>query len=125
MLVIRDAQMAALGLPGVNRYIEKTIRDIRALFPQDPRFLDDERVRDLIRAGIAAAKRYGIDGNREVSLFLFLICEFGADFDTQKDKAWMRDLLSAGNLDERAKMDLIYEKLRILSAAAEAGNGSR
>jgi hypothetical protein len=119
MLVIRDAQMAALGLPMLERFIVKTLRDIRELFPGDPRFREDAPVRALIRDGIAAARRYGIEGEREVSLLIFLMCEFGRDFDSQEDKSWMRALLAADNLGAPEKMSLIYERLRILTAAAE------
>jgi hypothetical protein len=122
MLVIRDAQLAVLGLSALEKYVTKTLHDIRELFPGDPRFQEDAPVRELIRDGIAASRRYDIEGDREVSFFIFLMCEFGRDFDAQQDKPWMRRLLSAGNLDAPAKMDLIYEKLRLLKGAAEGSD---
>jgi hypothetical protein len=116
MLVIRNAQMAALGRPMLERYVRKTLRDIRELFPGDPRFEEEAAVRALIGHGISSARRYGIEGEREVSLYIFLACEYGSDFDTQGDKPWIQSLLAAENLDASSKMDLIYERLRILAA---------
>lgn len=115
MLVIRDTQMAKLGQLQLERYVVKTLRDIRELFPGDPRFCEDAPLRAFIQSGIAAARRYGIGSEREVSLFIFLMCEYGRDFDSQPDKAWMRALLAADNLEAPEKMNLIYERLRILA----------
>lgn len=115
MLVIRNVQMAAFARPARERFIRKSIRDVAELFPEHPVCRDEAALREWIEHGIAAAARYGIQGEREVSLFLFLIFEFGRDFDRQPEREWMRALLNAGNLDGAAKLDLIYERLRILT----------
>ena len=113
MLTIRKEQMTLLAEHMREIYVQKTLKNLAKLFPEDPKAQDETAMRALIKEGIVKAAGYGITGERETSLFIFLMQEHGAGFEKQKDKRWMQRILLNEELEEEQKMDLLYKRLEI------------
>jgi hypothetical protein len=111
MLTIRHEQLAALGAPHRERFVQKILGDLAKLFPGDPRLGDEPALRAMIDDAIARAAAFEIDGPRELSLFIFLVHEYGAGFEIAPDKRWMGALLRDPTLEPRVKLDVIYARL--------------
>lgn len=116
MLRIRSSQMSALRQASLAR-AEKRISDglwqahpdrCRELWPEDSR---GERRTAFVRAGIRAAERYDIRGEREVRLFVSLQLHHGASFEQTRACAWMKPILCDAKLDGARKMELIAVQL--------------
>ena len=115
MWLIRNEQLAALGIPHRERFVAKALADLARLFPGDPRLGDEPAMRARIEGAIERAVAYGIDGVREVSLFVFLAHELGPGFEEAPGRVWMKALLDDQALPASARLDVIYARL----AAAE------
>lgn len=115
MLTIRKAQMDVLSAYARECFIKKTSQNALKLFPDDPKIKSEPALRALIEGGIAQAASYGIEGEREVGLFIFLACDFGLGFEKQKDKRWIQRILLDKSFDGQEKMDVIYKRLELAS----------
>jgi len=116
ILKIRQEQVALLDGEMRERFIERTLAGLPAVFPDDPRVRDERAMRALIEDGIARAAGFRITGAREVSLFVFLLHEYGPDFEEQEGRGWMGRILWDRGLGEGEKMDLIYTRLELASS---------
>jgi hypothetical protein len=122
MLTIKKEQMNALGDHMREDYIKRTLRNLAELFPDDPAVRDEPAMRALIEYEIGRAEVYSITRQREVSLFIFLSKDLGADFEKSPENRWMEEILLDEELEEQEKMDVIYKRLEL--AAASSGDAS-
>jgi hypothetical protein len=113
MLTIRAAQMAALTAPHRERFVDRTLATLAGLFPGDPRLADETAIRAEIRAGVARAESYDITRDREVGLFVVLVHALGLGFEERPDRRWIAAILRDANLEEQAKLDLIFTRLHL------------
>jgi hypothetical protein len=113
MLTIGKDQMALLGASMREEYVASTLKDLAKLFPDEPAIKDEVATRALIEFGIERAEEYGITRGREVTLFIFLVQNFGRDFEKQPQNVWIQELLVDPQLEEPEKMDLIYTRLQL------------
>ncbi len=105
--------MAVLERASVERFIDKTWTALPEVFPADPRLADEPLMRTLIREGVAGAAWHGITGGREVTLYVFLLIEYGRGFEEAKETRWMGRILQDPDLQGGAKLDLIYTRLEM------------
>ncbi|HYR28127.1 MAG TPA: hypothetical protein VEU30_06645 [Thermoanaerobaculia bacterium] len=112
MLKLRPEQVAAFASAGRERYVRQVLPTFAAVFPDDPRVLDERAMRALVESGIERAAAYGIRDDREVTLFLYLLHELGEAFDRLP---WVASLLNAPDLAPREKLDALYRRLELRS----------
>lgn len=117
MLLIRNAQLDALAVPQRQRFVDKALEDLGRLFPDDPRVRDRAAMRPAVEAAIDRAVTFGIDGPREVSLYVYLSHELGPAFEDAPGRRWMKALLHDRAMPAPARLDAIYARLE---AAARA-----
>jgi hypothetical protein len=119
MLIIRREQLAVFRARDHQRFIEDTLQSLPEVFPGDPRVQDEHTMRELIEDGIARAARHGLTATREVSLYVFLLHEFGPDFETRGETRWMGAILRSTDKRPSEKLDLIYTRLELAQARQE------
>jgi hypothetical protein len=120
MLIIRPEQMAVFRAREHERFVEETLQSLPEVFPDDPRVQDEDAMRALIEDGIARAARHGLAGTREVALYVFLLHEFGPDFEARDKTRWMGGILGAADQRPAEKLDLIYTRLALAQARTES-----
>jgi hypothetical protein len=89
MLVIRDAQMAALLRPRVEPFLERLVAALRAELPAQSAACD---VEEVVLYGMTQAEAYGVQTEAAVARYARLQIMFGRDFD--REMPWARQVLS-------------------------------
>lgn len=112
MLVIRNRQLVELGASDIKQFVEKTTDHVSRIFPGQVPRLGVESVQNLIRSGIKKAADYGITRERDVAMFVDLMFGLEQDFDRNQKLPWIRNILDNEKLTGRAKIHLIYERLK-------------
>jgi hypothetical protein len=105
MLIIRNAQMAALADASFEAWL---IEHVRGYFSATCRELGDAGTLAFVRATAARARRHGLSEGPDICCYIDLACTFGADFD--RAQAWAASILTAA--DGRAStmtMDRLHE----------------
>lgn len=115
MLTIRNAQIAILLAPQREKILQNCITSIASLFPDDIRLADARAMREIVQTAIEGAHGYGIVEGRELLLFVYLVFDQGADFETRSDQSWIGRILGDPDLNGAQKMDIIYTRLEIAS----------
>ena len=117
MLTIRREQMEVLSAYMRQGFEDRMVRHLAQSFPAQFKKLalptsGDEPVRTLIRQGIAKAVGYDITSERDVGRFIEVMVAIDPQFDEPGVLDWARQILRERILTARAKMDLIYQRLR-------------
>jgi hypothetical protein len=93
MLTIQKEQMAVFSDQMREDFIKRTLQNLAQLFPDDPSVKNEPAMRALIEDGIRRAEAHGITRLREVSLFVFLVKDLGADFEKRPENQWIDEIL--------------------------------
>lgn len=89
MLVIRDAQKAALLRPRVAPFLARLVAELRAELPGQCAACD---VEDLVLIGMVRAEAYGVRSEAAIGRYARLQLLFGRDFD--RTMPWAREVLA-------------------------------
>ena len=100
MLRIRKDQLDALGAAQVAEFERRAAVHLRTFFPDACHVLDDAALREVIRHGIVRAASYGVEGEREVTLYLDVMMTIGHDFDRDFTLPWAYAILVDPELPE-------------------------
>jgi hypothetical protein len=93
ILTIRDTQMAAFSKAEVRKFEDWMFPHLRQFFLAQCQSLDEAKVRELIRHGMARAAIYGITIERDVCKYIDLMTVLGRDFDRDQRHAWANEIL--------------------------------
>lgn len=109
MLVIRDAQVTALGAAVVDRFIERMVRHAETHFPDACRGAGREGTRRAVEHGVRRALGYGITACDEVCKYLNVMFVFGLRFDEDAELPWARAVLEdRGPPRKSSKVERLY-----------------
>lgn len=120
MLIIRNKQFPVLGFSQRQAFVNKTLADLKELFPGDARVQNESATRALIEDAMVRAGKFGIESAREVSLFVFLVQEFGPGFESEAGHEWMRTLLQDRTMPASARLDVLYARLEAAQEEEQA-----
>jgi hypothetical protein len=81
MLIIREAQYAALSKHRSTDFGQRMASHLRLYFPDDVAALDDTELRAAIDGAIQRARGHGLISARDLCRFLNLCAIFGWNFD--------------------------------------------
>jgi hypothetical protein len=87
-VIIRTQQMQAFSRLAQERFEVRLLAHIEDCFPVHRREVGPDRLRLVIRQGIEKAAQYGMQGQREIYLFVSLMLYFGSSFDTDPQLGW-------------------------------------
>ena len=124
MLTIRREQMEVLSAYMRQSFEDRMVRHLAQSFPAQckklaPPTSGDESVRALIRQGIEKAASYDITSERDVGRFIEVMVAMDPRFDEPGALDWARQILREKILSARARMDLIYQRLKDEQPALE------
>jgi hypothetical protein len=108
MLVIRNAQLAVLGAP----FVEKLVQFVREKVPEHYEREGEAGARALAMEAIERAKPYGIVRCRDIGRYLAFMVILGHGFDTDPRYPWASAILRAPDLSSEEKL------AKLLTAAA-------
>jgi hypothetical protein len=125
MLVLRKEQLEALDRNSERLFLERMVDHVSEIFPEKCEELGSEgEIRERIRQGLEGARRYGINTEKDVALYVDIMFGIGPDFPEGKDMAWARSILEKDGLSGPAKMEFILQRLEKRLAAAESDQGA-
>ncbi|WP_437671974.1 hypothetical protein [Sorangium sp. So ce131] len=112
MLVIRGAQMEALGGELEARFERRVIDSVKRLWPGacEARGGDAE-ITTAVRAALEKGQRYGLEAERDLVRFVHLVFMLGDAFDADGGHDWAHAALSDSALAPSAKIDALFERL--------------
>lgn len=110
MLTIRDVQMEALAADTWARALARLGEHLRAACPRQTAGWDAQQLRQEVEHGVAQARRYGFEGERDIAIFLECRAELGEDFDAREDTAWMGEVLRDDTLFGAEKAELLTDR---------------
>lgn len=111
MFTIRREQMDVLEAHMREQFIQKTLAQLREVFPEACQRQGPPAVRALVEKGIEQAASYQIERERQVMLFIDLLMELGPDFTQQRKYKWIQATLQDPKFNEEQKLDIIYRRL--------------
>ena len=117
MLTIRREQMEVLSAYMRQSFEDRMVRHLAQSLPMQfkklaPPSSGDAPVRTLIRRGTEKAAGYEITSERDVGRFIEVMLAIDPRFDEPGVLDWARQILREKTLTARAKMDLIYQRLK-------------
>jgi hypothetical protein len=100
--IIRPAQIRCFEKASYVQFKEQIHAFLSEQLPQQSKALGVSGLHDFIEAGIAAARRYGLEAEQHLVDFLWVRLKWGANFDHQYD--WAVRILNATNLTPANKI---------------------
>ncbi len=95
MLVIRNAQVTALGQVTRDGFEEELTAFVLKNYPRESRQAGGPaQIRIFVRQGIAAAESFGLGTQRELRIFVALMLMLGADFPRDFQIPWAAEALA-------------------------------
>ncbi len=99
-LIIRKAQMEAFSATATDDFENRLVTSLYRSYPNECETLQETGVRETIRYGIDRAGRYEIKSEKGVAQYIFLMFEFGRDFDIDSDYPWAAQILADRNIPD-------------------------
>jgi hypothetical protein len=93
MLTIRKEQLKVFSKNEDLKFEDRVSVHLHKIFPEQSETLGEEKLRELIRHGIARAQSYEIVAQRDVCKYIALMMIFGRDFDVDKKLPWASETL--------------------------------
>ena len=118
MFVIRKEVMEVFEAHMREQFIQKTVAQVHAVFPEAAQRQGPPALRALIENGLEKAGSYQILSEREVMLFIDLMMELGSNFLDQPKHKWIDATLQNPEFNEHQKLDIIYQRLEAMAKTA-------
>ena len=107
MLVIREAQISALGDDGRRRFIEQMVRMVARDFPHVCEGQDAAQLPAWVEARYAEARAAGFENSSDLRAWIQLAATHGEDF---VEMSWAAPVLSDSALTPNEKMSVLEER---------------
>ncbi len=121
-MIIRSAQMEAMGARQGRLFLERMVRHLDEAYPGQIRDRFGAETRPFADAGIAKAGRYGIEMEGDIEAFLDMLVVWGPDFDVAK--TWAATILNEEDRKGSDKIALLQEHERFGESSDAARSGS-
>jgi hypothetical protein len=112
VLVIRNAQIEALGQAGLRGFENEMVAHLSEFSPPLAEAAGEEQLRQAIRLGIARAAGHGLNLRGPVRLYLELMLLFGSFFDTDPQYPWAAAILQNPDVQpQMQRADQLFQKI--------------
>ncbi|MFO1350305.1 MAG: hypothetical protein U1F68_06340 [Gammaproteobacteria bacterium] len=91
----------------LDRFETRMVRHLRETFPDRTEKVSNDKLRDVVKAGMQKAEHYGIEFEDDVRRFLEYLVIYGARLDSKPSTRWLGAILRRQDIDGTHKMDLI------------------
>ncbi|MFO0616580.1 MAG: hypothetical protein U0414_28565 [Polyangiaceae bacterium] len=95
MLILRKAQIDAIGAASEESLRLRMRRHVESEYPEICAALGDKRVALRVKLGLQRARKHGIRDESHLELFLELMFEFGREFDRSPEVPWGKAVFAA------------------------------
>lgn len=111
MFKIRREQLQTFGQAASEDFEERALPFVKEFFPKHTALLGEEGARKVIRHSMARGATHGLTTERDLRLYLSLMCMLGSSFDSDPQMPWAAARLNEapGRVDA-ARMERLYEK---------------
>ncbi len=92
-------------------YVERVMRKIKLTFPERYELEGEDKIRQLVQAGILKADGYSITEDDDVERFILVLVQYGLDFEKMPEMTECREILEEKDLPGDAKVCMIYREL--------------
>jgi hypothetical protein len=113
VLVVKQSQLDALAAAAENSFKQKLLRHIERSFPSEFAALGAPNIRQVIEAGIARARQYGLTGKRQICGFIDLMFIYGPHFDCDPRFPWAGRMLQDPTLPQEVKHAQLLDAARL------------
>lgn len=103
--------MDAFARAAAEGFEERMRAHLEKFFPERCAALGDDAVRELIRAGVAAARNYAIVAERDVARYIDLAVMLRVGPDLALERRWAREILNGTEIPT-TKVDRLYAAAR-------------
>lgn len=110
MLILRQRQIEAIAAPMRRVFEDKLIADLRAAFPEQCATMEELEIRQAIREGVSRATRNGFENDGQFKRWIFMMFTFGAQFESDPECPWAREVLRYGAPSSEVKMERLYKE---------------
>jgi hypothetical protein len=108
-VIIRTAQIDVFESAESPHFPEKMLTHVREAFPKHSGVLGDDGIREVIRYGIAQARKFGFTRQSPVSLFIDLTLLVGRYFHADAQMPWAIEILrDESDLDEMTRAQRLH-----------------
>lgn len=119
MLVIRPEQIKALSRVTLAPFAQMLAQHVAGDFPEQGAVLTPEEIRQAVDYGIEKGLRYGLDEQKDLATFVYLMFTLGRDFDQDPGYPW-----AAAHLKEVRKDQTAFARLlRVAGQFEHVGGG--
>jgi len=104
-MIIRRVQMDAFDEAATRAFEDRMLARIQQWFPKHPKLLGEKPLRLLVALALQKARAHTLTTERNVALYLDLMCLLGSSFDSDPQMPWASAILadrSYETQDERA-----------------------
>jgi hypothetical protein len=105
VLKILEAQMDRLAEERQAAFVARMRPRLRERYPEVTAGASDEELGRLVEQGMAASRRYGIEGEGDVERYVDLMLELGSDFDRSVD--WASEILNRPDFTGKIRIDVL------------------
>lgn len=91
-----------------DRFVRRLSKTLRQHYPDAVGLLQEPQLEELISNIIVKLKKIGIDRECDVERYLYLMCHFGVDIDTDERFRWIQEILFDTSVSGELRMDILY-----------------
>src|SRR5262245_37100012 len=101
MFKIRKEQLQTFGQTAAEDFEERALPYVKEFFPKHVVLLGEDGIRKVIRHAKARGATHGLTTERDLRLYLSLMCMLGSSFDSDPQLPWAAARLneSPGRVD--------------------------
>jgi hypothetical protein len=112
---LRKGSTEPLAAAGVSKFYEGAIARLNGLFPKKCKYLGELSLRRLINRGLDLADGYGLNSERDASIFVVMMFVLGTGFDRDPLAPWASRILNDESPKAAQKGERLYaEALSVL-----------
>lgn len=108
MLIIREEQIQHFIAADEEQLIEVVCKAIRQANPERVAGYDDEKLRNMVKIGIARAKSHELKRGQDIAAFVAVMFEVAPKFDEQET---IKQVLSDANFPPEERFYQMFERV--------------
>lgn len=104
MLKIRQEQLDALGANVAKKFKRQMCVQLRTEHARETAAFDEKQLAEFVDQGVAKAKKYKIDVKNDVTDYLVMLLNHGANFEQQPANTWALEILNDPDMQGGTKI---------------------
>lgn len=110
-MIIRGAQIEALGQQAAERFGENMRATLARDYPRHYAALGDDGAGQFVRRCIAAAAGLGVTTTGAVAVLIELMLQYGERFERSPDREWINNILANTDVPDFLRVGAVRDRL--------------